>query len=722
MIYFPGVIKKFGRKLPMVYQAEAAECSLACLSMVAGYHGNHISITELRRLYPVSMNGLTVRDVLDISKSLGLSSRPLRCEIEQLKAVKLPAMLHWDLQHFVVLEAITPTHYLINDPGRGPRKIDRKTLSCFFTGIVIDFEPNQEFRKREGSDALTITDLVGPIRNWRRTIFIIVGLSAILELLLLTQPLFIRSIVDVGLNLSIDSIIYRLTGILLVVALLYGAIGALRDYVVLRAGTALNLEMMRNLFQHVLSLPLSFFEKRPIGHLIERYRVTGDIERFVVSDLPLALIDGAMTLLSLALVFTISAPLASISLTTLIVYYLVRALTYKHLRGKEEAMVWAKGEESGFLIETLRSIFTTKVNALEKNRYHAWTNLYTRLIDSQRAFGVADLSLRGARSIIVGINVATLLFVASLQVSATVITVGSLFAVLFYNSHFVLRSIGLVERYFEYRLLSVRLERIEDLVFTDPEADVRNSGARSKSAHPDGAPIARKLNGDIELCDVEFQYSPQDPLILSGASLVISRGEFVALVGDNGSGKTTLLKLLLGLYPPTSGQIKYDNYDLSGMSLVNMRKQLGIVTQDDQLYAGSLVENISAFDPEVDLDRVVSCSSLATVQDDIEALPMGFNTRVGDLGSPFSEGQTQKLYLARALYRDPAILMMDEGTANLDQRSETEILRNLAVLPCTKILIAHRSATIKKADRVLLLEDGKITDISTKRLSRVNLI
>lgn len=703
----------------MVYQAEAAECSLACLSMIAGAHGHNVSVAELRRLFPISLRGLSVKHLIDISQTIGIDARPVRCEIAQLHELKLPAMLHWDLQHFVVLCKISGNRFLIHDPGRGVRKIKEDELSKYFTGVAIDFSPTEKFAKKNAAHSISLRDLIGPIKNWRFTLLAILLLSALLESLLLAQPIFIRSIVDLGVTQLDRHIVKQLTGLLVFAGLLVGAITFLRDFAVLRAGTALNFDMMRRLFGHILRLPLPFFEKRPIGHLVERYRVTNDFERFVVSSLPLAIIDGVMTLVSIVLVALISPVLALIPFLTLVVYAFAQAISYRDMRSKEEAMVWAKGEESGFLIETLRSVFTTKVNGLENNRFVVWENLYSNLIGAQKAYGLIDLSQRSVKTALLAINVAVLLYVAASLVLASIITVGSMFAVLFYNAHFLLRSTTLVERLVEFKLLGVRLDRIEDIVLASTEEDVEDS--RSDLGER-ATPISPTLKGGLAAEDVFFRYGPQDPMVLRGANLRVASGEFVALVGDNGAGKTTLFKLMLGLYRPTEGTIRFDGQDLGCISVSSVRRQLGVVAQDDRLYAGTLAENISLFDADVDMDRVAQAANLATILEDIENLPMGFNTRIGDLGSPFSEGQTQKLYLARALYNDPPVLLMDEGTANLDRKSEQQILANLGELQCTKVLIAHRSATIRAAHRVLLLECGAIADISHSRDARIGAV
>jgi ATP-binding cassette, subfamily B, bacterial CvaB/MchF/RaxB len=710
------------RRLPMIFQAESAECGLAALAMVAGYHGFAITIAQLRHSFPVSLLGLSLRQLIQIASRIGLSARAVRCDVDDLKAVKLPAMLHWDLQHFVVLKRISRGGFEIHDPGRGARQITRKELSDHFTGIAVQLEPTAGFVRARATDRLTLRALIGSFRGLRPTIAKLLALSVVLELLSLAQPVVLRTIVDIGMASRDRGFVYELVGVLLLAALLHGGSAFLRDYAAVKAGTSLNFHMMRRVFHHALRLPLAFFEKRPIGHLIERYHMTNEVQQFLISSLPLALIDGVMTLLSIALVAYLAPALAGLSLATIVVYLALRAVGQRTARARQAAVVWAKGEENGHLIETLRTIFTTKVNALESSRYAGWVNRYASLIGAQKAFGVVEVGYRSLKLTLIGINLAVFLLLAGLQVVDGAITIGTLLAVVFYNSHFLTRSTLLVERYFEFRLLGVRLERLEDLVFSEPEREPqepeRAPAAREvtieagRDRDDRAAPVHAPLTGEIAIEELAFRYGPLERLILDGVSCRIRPGESIALVGDNGAGKTTLLKLLLGLYPPTAGRILYDGRSIDRFSLPALRSQIGVVTQDDELFAGTVAENIAHFDLDMDMDRVVACAETACVRADIERSPMGYTTRLGDLGSPFSEGQEQKILLARALYTQPRILMMDEGTANLDHDSEHRILDNLARLDAVKLMIAHRSLTVSRADRVLLLQSGRLIETS----------
>lgn len=602
-------------------------------------------------------------------------------------------------------------------------------VSNHFTGFAVEFSADQEFVTSGVTKRLSLFGLLKSLRGLKRILFQVLSLSVLLEALVLLQPFFIRSIVDTGMGNGDYGFIYKVSALLALIAVLIGAATFSRDYAVLHAGTTLNFSMMRRIFNHALRLPLSFFEKRPIGQLIERYRVTDEIERFLVTGLPLALLDGAMAVLSLSLVCLFSVPLAVLGFVTFLAYCICRVSVYEKTQALEQNLVHAKGEENGYLIETLKTIFTTKANNLEASRYSSWSSFYGELIEAQKCFGLYDIGQRGVKFVLIGLNLSAFMFIAARSVGAGSMTLGSLLAVMFYNSHFMARSMTLVERFFAFRLLGVRLERLEDILFAEAEDAGQSIVALSDredditDARPssNGNLLTRTevlLRGSVSICNVAFSYGVGDQMILKNVSCEISSGEFIALVGGNGAGKTTLLKLLLGLYMPTSGEILYEGVSTRNAVLPILRAQIGVVTQADQLLTGTVAQNISLFDPELDLENVERCARLAGIRDDLEHLPMGYNTRVGHLGTPFSEGQTQKLFLARALYRSPGILLMDEGTANLDATSEQEVLKNLENLSITKLLIAHRSETIRRASRVLLLKDGELTDISHARNTR----
>ena len=690
------------KHLPMLFSCESSECSLACIAMIATFHGRAISVGALRERHPVSLLGLTLKDALSVARSIGLEGRVLRCEPADLVHVALPAMLHWDLEHMVVLDAVRGGRHVIHDPSRGVLELTTAELSEHFTGIAIELRPAADFRTARERRRISLRELVGDRRQLWPGLLQVLGLSAAIEALALSQPLLLRSIIDRSLPVGNASYIASAAAVLGVCALALGCASLLRDFAVLRTGTALSFSIMRRLFGHTMRLPLPFFEKRPLGHLMERYRVTEQLERFLTTSLPLALIDGVMALLALGLITWLSPSLGTAVLGVTAGYAGWRVLRWRAMQGAEEALIHAKGEESGFLTETLRTIFTTKANVLEPNRHQIWTTYYGDVVDAQRRFGTLDLQNRAARLALAGIAAALLIAIGGNAVVEGKLTLGALLAVLLLGAHFVTRGMQLVDRAYEFLLLRVRLERLEDIVLATPEP----GGEQSAQTQQVQAPLC----GAICVEGVAFRYGESDRQVLENVSFSMRPGEFVALVGDNGAGKTTLMKLLLGMYQPSEGRIRYGALSTEERSLPLLREQIGVVSQDDQLILGTVEQNISVFDVDVDMEQVVRCATLAGVHEEILRLPLGYRTRVGGLGSPFSEGQKQKIFLARALYRNPRVLLMDEGTANIAPAAEEQMLSNLQALGMTMLLIAHRSATVRRADRVLTLRNGRIEE------------
>lgn len=688
----------------MLFQAETSECGLACLAMVARYHGIAASLPTLRELHGATLLGLSLRQVLRIADAIGLQGQAVQCDMADLALLRLPAMLHWDFEHFVVLRKVSRRGCVIHDPGRGVREVSLQELSRHFTGIAVQFErlePLSVTPRAEHSSRLSMRDLLGDLRSFAGVSGAVLLLSVCLEATLLIQPILIKWLVDYGLQTTAYTAVNGVIGVALLAALLQAALMFCRDSLVLKTGTAVNAKIMDRLFSHILRLPLSYFEKRPIGHLIERYRAADEIERLVVSTIPLGLLDGLVTLISLAVILAISPELGALGLATFCLYGLLRWSYYGALKTKAEALAVAKGEENGYLIETLRSIFTTKANALEPSRHQWWRGFYSHLVRAQQDHGKVESILRAGRLGLLGFNLAAFLYVAARQAQSNEMTIGTLLAVLVYNGHFLARSTALVDRVVEIGLLSVKVQRLEDIVLTQPEVQPASTVAAA-------APV---LATSIRVDGIRFSYGPNERSVFDDLTFDVSPGEFVAIVGDNGSGKTTLSKLLIGLYKHEAGAVLVNGRQVESYPVSQLRSEVGVVTQSDVLLNGTVAENICLFEPEMNLERVKQVCDIACIRAEIEASPMGYQTRVGGLGSPFSAGQTQRLFLARALYREPSLLLLDEGTANIDAIHEAQILSNLKRLPCTKILIAHHASSIAAADRVLELRDGKMHEV-----------
>lgn len=685
----------------MVYQAEGSECSLACVTMICGYWGLDASLLAMRELYPLSLKGATLNDLAEMAKKVDMIIRPVRCEPVALKHLKMPAMIHWDFEHFVVLKAFKNGKYIIHDPAIGILTLSQKEFSDHFTGIAIEFTPAEDFYLGKAGERLTLTRLFQRTSGLVPFFLQVIWMTGFLEFFALLSPAFLKTIVDSGLGNDDFDFITALTVGFIGVAVLHGVLNLLRDYLIIYFGSTFNLQLMRNLFNHMLRLPMAYYEKRLTGDLIDRYQSTNAIRHVFTSELPSVLLDGLVTLISLGIIFYISPTLGLIALVSFLSYLTLRSYCYRPMRTLSEKAVRARSEENAHVIDTLRGMQPIKTFAKETERLNVWSNYYAKLINSEKKVGMLTSLQNSLKIVITGSDLGLSVYVGANLVASNQISLGMLFAFFVYKAHFKHRSTTMIERMIELRLVDVHLDRLADIALSLPEQNDKET--EDISFDP--------KHFRIEFQNVSFKYGPLDPLVFDDISFTISAGDSIALIGPSGCGKTTLFKLILGLLQPSSGQVLFNGQSLDKMNMQQFRKLFGVVMQEDQLLTGTIFDNIAFFESSPDELRIRDSAQKALIWDEVDAMPMKMNSRVGDLGSSLSGGQKQRILLARALYHKPSIMLMDEGTANLDGNIENQLLDNMMSLNLTWLSIAHRPETIKRANRVLRLENGKLTTV-----------
>lgn len=480
----------------------------------------------------------------------------------------------------------------------------------------------------------------------------------------------------------------------------------LRGYVLLYLGSMLSFQMVSNLFRHMLRLPLPFFEKRHVGDILSRFGSNEPIRAFLTEGLVAVVIDGMLAVTTLILMYIYSPLLATIVVAAWLIYLVLRLAMYRPFRQAQEDAIIAKAKENSIFIETLRGVTAVKLFAAEADRQSLWQNKFAGVISSNANLQRLQIWFQTANTFLFGIELVIIIFIAAKMVMNAQFTIGMIFAFMAYRRSFTEKAIGLVERVIEFKLLNLHLERIADIALEPQE---KQDGFQNHEE--------LKVKGDIEFKNISFSYAPNEPLILNKLNFEVKAGEAIAIVGPSGCGKTTLLKVTTGLFAPNEGEILIDGIPLHQIGIHNLRQQIGVVMQDDTLFAGSLAENIAFFDPEIDMQRVIDCAQKAMMHDEIMATPMKYESLVGDMGSTLSGGQMQRVLLARALYRQPRILFMDEGTAHLDVATEKAVIASISNLGITRIIIAHRPETIKSADRIFSFEGGKLVEIKTKKLA-----
>jgi ATP-binding cassette, subfamily B, bacterial CvaB/MchF/RaxB len=607
-----GRLLDFGgrSRLPAILQTEAAECGLACLAMIASYYGHRIDLNTLRRRHPVSLNGVTLRGLIQVATQMHLGCRPLRFEFHDIRLLTLPAIVHWDLNHFVVLKAASSKGVVIFDPALGVKTYPLSVASKHLTGVALELWPAEGFTRKNEKMQLPFRAFWGHLSGMGSPLFQIFALSVILELLVVAAPFYMQ--------LTVDEVVARGdASLMLTLALGFGLLTAinvvtfaLRSHIALVVQNAVHFHMGARLFHHLIRLPLSFFEKRHIGDVLSRFQSIEPIRNVLAEGLILAAIDGIMAIATLTMIFLYSPQLAFVVLTALMLYFILRLATYRRFRNLNEEYIRAQAQENTNFIESARAIQSIKLFNRETDRESLWFNLHADTVNAGIRKG---------------------------------------------------RASTLVEKALDFRLLDLHLDRISDIALSPLEVGF------------DRPLLSREpIRGEIELRNVCFRYAETERFVLENINLKVRAEAFVTVMGPSGGGKTTLLKIMLGLLEPTSGEVLVDGTALRTIGVRSYREQVAAVMQDDQLLSGSIADNIGFFDPNVDHDKIVSCAQMAGVHEEIMAMPMGYSSLIGDMGSSLSGGQKQRVLLARALCKDPKILFLDEGTAHLDVAKERE--------------------------------------------------
>lgn len=689
------------RRVRLVKQTETAECGLAAVAMVANYHGLDTDLRTLRRRFQPSIRGAPLKTLMSMADQLRMTTRAVRAPLERIGGLRTPAILHWNMNHYVVLEEVRGERALIHDPATGSTWQSMAEISRSFTGVALELAPADDFERHGVVERLRLRQLWRRVDGLAGAIAQTALLTLLIQLFALASPYFMQVALDKALP-ALDS------DLLAVLALGFGALALInaatilmRSFVLLAAGTSLSYGISVNLARRLLRLPLSWFEKRHVGDVLSRFQSIAPVRQFMVEGAVAALLDGCLALVALTVMAFYSGTLAAVAVAALVSHALLRWALFGAQRAAQDDAIAAAGREQGNMIESLRGITTLRLYNREMLRHSQWQG---RLTDAMNA-GAAQARLTAWQStggtLLTGLENVVSIWLAVRLVIDGGFSVGMVFAYLAYKTQFLQKATSLVDQVAAFRLLSLHLERLADIALTDEDVGFRRTG--------EGAAV---LRGDLELRDVAFSYGADEPAVLEGLDLVIPAGSHVAITGPSGGGKSTLVKVLLGLLDPSSGAVLVDGRPLDSFGRKNFHEQIGAVLQDDSLFAGTLAENIALFDDSPEFERILQAARAAALLDDIERMPMRFDTLVGDMGSSLSGGQRQRLLLARALYRQPRLLVLDEGTSQLDAARERAVGEAVKGLGITRIVIAHRLETIVAADRILRLEHGRLTDVT----------
>ena len=682
-------------RLPLLLQNEIAECGLACLAMVACYHGHTVSVLELRRRFCLSSKGLTLKVLAQHAQSMNLAPRALRADLEDLPQLTMPCILHWQGNHFVVLKAVRGQRVLIHDPVQGARTLSYSEVSSAFTGVVLELQPQPQFARKQHSESLSLTALLRGFSDWHKALAHLLLLTMALQLFTLLSPYFMQLVLD-------KVLVGRDTALLTVLAVAFLLLGlsrigveTVRSLVVLHFGAHFSLHISSALCRHLLRLPLDYFQKRQGTDVLSRFNSLEQIRQLFTNGLVEAFVDAFVVTGVLIMMLVYSRRLAVVAIVALVLYWSLRVLLFKPLKdATERNLIMAARRDSVFL-ESLRTITAIKIFGRESPRFEQWQHHQVATINASQHSARLHVLFRSGFGTLATIEYVLLVALGAQAVLAQQLSSGMLLAFLAFRDQFNNRGQALIDKAMEWRMLQLHLTRIADIALSDAESE---PALETQMVKP---------SGGLSLREIGFRYAPHENDILQRIDMDVMPGEVVAIVGPSGCGKSTLLRLMMGLLTPTHGHIYVDGVELSQFGLHRYRRSIAAVLQEDHLMVGTLRDNICFFDSDPDETRLLQALELACIKDEVLALPMALESLVGEMSSGFSGGQVQRLLLARALYTQPQLLFLDEASSALDIDNEHRVNLRLRALGITRIMVAHRPETIRMADRIIDLGAAK---------------
>lgn len=710
--YFPNPTLQVGhlwqrviRRYPFFQQQSAADCGAACLVMVSRYWGKRFSINRLRDIANVDRNGASLRGLAAAAESIGFTTRPVKASLNKLAEQSLPAIVHWEGRHYIVVYEVTGDRVIVADPAIGQRSLTHAEFKASWTGYTLLLQPTALLKAADEArqSFWQFFELMKPHQLVLLEIFAASVLIQIFGLItpLLTQLLLDRVVVQRS-NLTLTAV-----GLgLLIFGLFRVAMTGLRQYLLDHTANRVDLALIVGFISHTFRLPLSFFESRYVGDIISRVQENRKIQRFLTGEALSILLDLLTVFIYVGLMFWYSWKMALLTLVIVPPFVLLALIATPFLQRISREIFGAYNEETGYLIQSLTGIRTVKSMAVEQTvRWH-WEELFGKSIKTTFSGQVIGNMLQIFSSTIQAVMTTVLLWFGAWQVIQNELTIGQLVAFNMLLGNVINPFQRLIVLWNDLQEVIIAVERINDVIDAEPEEDLQHQARQSLPP----------IRGHLRFEQVTFRYHPEsDVNTLENVSFEVQPGQIVALVGRSGSGKTTISKLLLSLYPPTEGKILIDGYDVTTLSLRSLRQQIGVVDQDTFLFGGTIRENISVGHPEATLEDVIEAAQQAGAHSFVKELPMGYETQIGEGGGMLSGGQRQRLAIARALLGNPPLLILDEATSSLDAESERIIQANLNTIlqARTTLVIAHRLSTVRNADLILVLDRGVLIESGT---------
>ena len=680
------------RNVPAILQTEAAECGLACLVMVCRYFGMDIDLLNLRRRFGISAQGATLSTLIHIAGQLAMNTRPLSLDLDELGQLKRPALLHWDMNHFVVLVAVRRSRFIIHDPALGRRVVGMREMSEHFTGVALEIWPTNEFTPLKARSGVSLWSMMKNISGLAGFLGKIFCLSLVVEAVNILIPVGTQLVMDHVLIARDHDLLSLICLGLLTFILFRTFISMLRAWSSLVMQSLIDIQWKTGLMDHLLRLPLAYFEKRKAGDIQSRFASLDTIRNTLTSSLVNGIIDVIVSVSVMIMMCLYGGWLTFVVLGFTLFYMILRLATYQRYRQAQEEHIVKGARASSHFMETLYGISTLKVLGLSGTRSRYWLNLNIDTTNAGIRMSRLDMLFGGVSSLIATLDQVVILWLGASMVIDGQMTLGMFVAFNAYRGQFSERASSLIDMLLQLRMLALHNDRIADIVLHEAE----DFQPARRLCQPDEA-------AGLDVQNLSYQYDKLSRPVLSDISFSVAAGESVAIVGPSGAGKTTLMKVMSGLLSAEHGTIRCNGIDINGVGINNYRDVIACVLQEDKLFAGSIAENIASFSSGKDMPWVIACAMNSNIHEEIMQMPMGYETLVSELGGSLSGGQKQRLLIARALYRRPSLLFLDEATSHLDLENEAHVNAAIRKLKITRIFIAHRPSTIASADRVIKL-------------------
>lgn len=687
------------KKIPYIEQMQQTECGLCCIAMILRYYKSHESLGYIRSILPVGRDGLRLSDLHNYLVKRNLESHIYRITADQINTLPLPAIAYWDRKHFIVVAKITKKQITIVDPAWGHLSVSFEEFEKHYSGIIMTARPTDNFIPCTEKRAIW-PEIMNGLRNKKKLFLSAILISLLTYSIQLIVPMLVQKIID-QLALSGSSLDIRICiNFALALFILFGITSFSRQLIMTNYQIELDKALTQNTFHKLMSLPYSYFENRPSGDLLFRLNSLDVIRTILAEHIVSGIIQAGFSITLFIYLLHKSAYLTGIACCFFIFSGLFILIMRKQVMEANRLQMMKTTRRESIQTESIYSIFEIKSSGMEKSILEDWDDIYVQGLRAYKKKGTILNIYSTTLSLLQLVGPFVVLLFSIQQNLSGNITIGECIAYYSLSASFIGTSLSLFNLWNDFSMASVYLERILDII-SEPSEEVRTQCI----------PIA--VNGNIEFRNVSFSYNKNSEPVIRNLSFSIKKGTKFAIVGPSGSGKSTITKLLLGLYKPTEGDIYYEGINMNALDPKELRKQIGIIPQDMSLFNRTIAENIALNQKQYDMKDVINSSKIAHIHDEIMQMPMQYRTLISDLGRNLSGGQRQRIVLARALMKNPQVMILDEATSSLDNLNEAEISQYFQKCGNTQVIIAHRMSTIIDSDEILVLDQGQKVEIGT---------